>query len=76
MRIPTVLGLCAATVTLAGCFEGPRGNKGDEGPQVGCRTSGPRRCSRIRRPPRGSPVLRGRRETLEGQEPPASISGS
>jgi hypothetical protein len=31
MRFPTLIILCAAAVTLAGCFEGPKGEKGDKG---------------------------------------------
>ena len=31
MRLPTLLVLCAATVSLAGCFEGPKGDKGEQG---------------------------------------------
>jgi hypothetical protein len=31
MRFPTLIILCAAAVTLAGCFEGPKGDKGDPG---------------------------------------------
>ena len=33
MRFPTLIILCAAAVTLAGCFEGPKGEKGDPGVQ-------------------------------------------
>jgi hypothetical protein len=31
MRLPTLLVLCAATVSLGGCFEGPKGDKGEQG---------------------------------------------
>ena len=31
MRFTTLIILCAAAVTLAGCFEGPKGEKGDKG---------------------------------------------
>jgi Collagen triple helix repeat (20 copies) len=31
MRYRTMIVLCAAAVTLAGCFEGPKGDRGDKG---------------------------------------------
>jgi hypothetical protein len=31
-RVPALLVLCAAAISLAGCFEGPKGDKGDPGP--------------------------------------------
>src|SRR3954471_15932641 len=31
MRLPTLLVLCAATVSLGGCFEGRKAEKGEQG---------------------------------------------
>jgi hypothetical protein len=31
MRFPTLIVLCTAALTLAGCFEGPKGEKGEPG---------------------------------------------
>jgi hypothetical protein len=41
MRFPTVIVLLASAVTLAGCFEGPKGDKGDQGPPGPQGNSGP-----------------------------------
>jgi hypothetical protein len=31
MRFPTLIVFCSAALTLAGCFEGPKGEKGEPG---------------------------------------------
>jgi len=31
-RVPTLIILCIVSISLGGCFEGPKGDKGDAGP--------------------------------------------
>lgn len=42
MRIQTMVVLCVAAVSLAGCFEGPKGDHGEAGPPGRAGPPGPR----------------------------------